>query len=114
MQVVHDDDEIEGVRLEERLAVFEIDDLRPDREPSPRRLLVQRIERRVISIDGQRLESLLGKPDRVAAGSARQIESVTRSRQQMTMGREPAGWIVHARLAFAIAWPATQPDDHAH
>jgi hypothetical protein len=30
------------------------------------------------------------------------------------MAGEPHRRIVHARLAFAIACPATHPDDHAH
>jgi len=114
MQVMRDDDQIEHVSLQEGLAIFEIDSLRPDREPSSRCLLTQLIERRTISIHPQRLVSLFSKPECVAAGSTRQVESITTRRQQMTMSDEPAAWIVHVRLAFAIAWPATHPDDHAH
>ena len=77
MQVMRDDDQIEHVSLQEGLAIFEIDGLRPDREPSSRCLLTQLIERRTVSIHPQRLVSLFGKPECVAAGSARQVESVT-------------------------------------
>ena len=114
MQIMRDDDQIDYISLQEGLAIFEIDGLRPNREPSSRGLLTQLIERRTVSIHPQCLVSLFGKPECIAAGSTRQVETITTRRQQMTMSNEPAAWIVHSRLAFAIAWPATHPDDHAH
>jgi len=114
MQIMRDDDQIEYISFQERLAIFEIDGLRPNREPSSRGLLTQIVERRLVSIHTQRLVSLFSKPERVAAGSTRHVESITTRRQQMMMTGEPVAGIVHSRLAFAIAWPATHPDDHAH
>ena len=85
MQIMRDDDQIEYISLQEGLAIFEIDGLRPNREPSSRCLLTQLIERRLVSIHTQRLVSLFSKPECVAAGSTRQVKSITTRRQQMTM-----------------------------
>jgi len=67
MQIMRDDDQIEYISFQERLAIFEIDGLRPNREPSSRGLLTQIVERRLVSIHTQRLVSLFSKPERVAA-----------------------------------------------
>ena len=89
MQILKDEDHVEGRAVERGLSAFEIAHFCAKRQAALACGLVQLAYRILIPIDGQRRQSVFGEPERVPPTSTGDVERASLVRQQAGMLHEP-------------------------